>query len=752
MNDSKSGRSTRAAIPSATSTWRAKGARESVKVAAGHVEKEQVLDDAYDEYCRLRQQDDSLTATHFCDQYPSYRKSLRRLIDVHEALAHCPDLEEEEHWPELFTEFLGFEILHELGVGAMARVYLAAETALGGRLVAVKVSPMGSDEAETLGKLSHRNIVPVHSVQQDPETEMTGICMPYYGSATLSDLLEVGFEKKIPDRATMILTAARQREQLVGFVDSPEDSPTVDRVLERGRYVDGVIHLGIQMAEALEYTHEQGILHRDLKPSNVLLTPEGVPMLLDFNLATDVDMQLPRLGGTLPYMPPEQIWDVHLTPYEADLAGDPRSDVFSLAVILYELLTGKLPFGDPPSGVPPKEAAEAYLAAQERKPIPLRQLNPAVSRGTAKTIDKCLSLDIDERPATATEMADLLRQHFGVVQRSARLLQRIRPLLLVGIALAMMSSAAFLKSIAEREPIETRWIREAWLAIEEKRYRDAIGSYNLLEAEYAGANYPVLLGRGYCKWQIGELEGASHDLFAAYQRSQDLAVLDAAAYLAYQNRKPEDSRKRYFKGSQQSPEEPALRHLSSSFVALEVGKIRHAGLGPIFAIRTGVHPQIANHLAAVYTIELHDRSNQDVALLAIDEAVQHIENALSLSSVYPRLRLDAVRVYALTVKLDPDDVDSLAALKRHAQLAIEENISRSDLTSTRVLSDLEKSAEWYAALMTNAPQKESLEKSAKFADTSSFPADLLARPSRDEILDLLDKAHDSSGNPMSNPR
>ena len=78
-------------------------------------------------------------------------------------------------------------------------------------------------------------------------------------------------------------------------------------VFRRQTYVDGVLKIAIQMAEALEAAHEQGILHGDLKPSNVLLTPEGRPLLLDFNLSQDFVLSPGVCGGTLPYMPPEYL-------------------------------------------------------------------------------------------------------------------------------------------------------------------------------------------------------------------------------------------------------------------------------------------------------------------------------------------------------------------------------------------------------------------------------------------------------------
>ena len=89
-------------------------------------------------------------------------------------------------------------LLRELGRGAFAHVYLARQPALGNRMVVVKVAQYGSAEAETLGRLAHRNIVPVYSVVEDPATHMTAVCMPYLGSATLLDVLDLGYQDNRP--------------------------------------------------------------------------------------------------------------------------------------------------------------------------------------------------------------------------------------------------------------------------------------------------------------------------------------------------------------------------------------------------------------------------------------------------------------------------------------------------------------------------------------------------------------------------
>src|SRR5205807_3554546 len=119
----------------------------------------------------------------------------------------------------------------------------------------------------------------------------------------------------------------------------------------RGGYVEGVLHVAVQLAEALAFIHRQGICHRDLKPSNILLTPDGRPRLLDFNLSLDEGMYDPVPAGTVPYMAPEQLLALDPEYGRGPSLIDPRSDLFALGVILYELLAGVHPF-DPLPGQP----------------------------------------------------------------------------------------------------------------------------------------------------------------------------------------------------------------------------------------------------------------------------------------------------------------------------------------------------------------------------------------------------------------
>src|SRR6202035_4247957 len=117
----------------------------------------------------------------------------------------------EIRWPECGQEFLDCRLVLELGRGAFARVFLAPQSELGGRLVALKVSWHGGAEAEVLGRLHHPNIVPVHSAATDANTNLTAVCMPYLGSATLRQVVDkVGALPAAPTDARFLLEVAGQ--------------------------------------------------------------------------------------------------------------------------------------------------------------------------------------------------------------------------------------------------------------------------------------------------------------------------------------------------------------------------------------------------------------------------------------------------------------------------------------------------------------------------------------------------------------
>jgi Flp pilus assembly protein TadD len=188
-------------------------------------------------------------------------------------------------------------------------------------------------------------------------------------------------------------------------------------MLEGLTYVEAVLWIGERLAEGLAHAHERGILHRDLKPANVLLTDDGQPMLLDFNLSADVktDVSRARVGGTLPYMAPEHLACFANKPApfptgtNARAMPDARSDVYALGVILYELLTGEAPFKQATGN--PREMLAEMIRLRLAGPPRVRTRNRSVSPAVESILQHCLEPDPDWRYQSARQLAeDLERQ------------------------------------------------------------------------------------------------------------------------------------------------------------------------------------------------------------------------------------------------------------------------------------------------------------------------------------------------------
>src|SRR4029077_6019459 len=125
-------------------------------------ERSDLIDRAYEEYCERLDAGDAVEPDEFCARFPAFETSLRRLLQAHNNLENDPELLRElsVRWPEPGETFLGYRLLSELGRRAFARVSLAQELAVGGRLVAAKLSLHDDREADTLGRLHHPNVVP----------------------------------------------------------------------------------------------------------------------------------------------------------------------------------------------------------------------------------------------------------------------------------------------------------------------------------------------------------------------------------------------------------------------------------------------------------------------------------------------------------------------------------------------------------------------------------------------------------------
>jgi len=153
-----------------------------------------------------------------------------------------------------------------------------------------------------------------------------------------------------------------------------------------------------EIAKALEYAHNRGIIHRDLKPANIIISDEGMLKLLDFGIAHVKETNLTTPGvilGTYSYMSPEQAIGTKI---------DNRSDIFSLGIIMYELLTGERPFKKEGE----REVTEKII---KEKPVPVRKLNPAIPRPVARIIKKCLKKNPKRRFHTMGQLKERLERH-----------------------------------------------------------------------------------------------------------------------------------------------------------------------------------------------------------------------------------------------------------------------------------------------------------------------------------------------------
>lgn len=279
-----------------------------------------------------------------------------------------------------------YEIVAKIGEGGMAQVYKAYQASMN-RYVAIKVLPHQSTqdtnfikrfkgEAQAIANLEHSHILPVHDFGL--QDDIYYLVMRYIDSGTLADLMKQ--DKALP----------------------------VERSLQ----------IIIDVAKALDYAHSQGIIHRDIKPSNILIDPHGDVLLSDFGLAKMItetnETRLTKTGmvvGTPDYMSPEQATDEPI---------DGSSDIYSLGVVLYELLTGQLPF----DGTTPMSVVIKHV----REPVPPpRQVNPTIPEGLEQIIMQAMAKKPSQRYQSAGEFAQALQQALANPQMGPETSQPIAP-------------------------------------------------------------------------------------------------------------------------------------------------------------------------------------------------------------------------------------------------------------------------------------------------------------------------------------
>jgi eukaryotic-like serine/threonine-protein kinase len=285
------------------------------------------------------------------------------------------------------TKLGRYSILSELGRGAMGVVYKATDTALE-RTVAVKTVHMelekdGAEkyearfyqEARAAGSLNHPNIVTVYDIGK--EGNVAYMAMEFIEGVELRSLLGEG--RTLP--------------------------------------VSQAVSIAVQVAEGLAYAHEHGVVHRDVKPANIMVVGEGPVKITDFGIArmraaADELTQTGMMLGSPKYMSPEQV---------VGKRADHRSDIFSLGVILYEMLAGNAPFGGE------NVTALMYQIVNFVPPSP-STVNPAVPELLNFIVAKMLAKPLEERYQSAQELASDLRNCERQIASPSSITQPLRPL------------------------------------------------------------------------------------------------------------------------------------------------------------------------------------------------------------------------------------------------------------------------------------------------------------------------------------
>jgi serine/threonine protein kinase len=481
------------------------------------------IDLIYEEFCLRHEQGDTLVPSTFCERFPHYEQSLSKMLAVHETLEESTRAltpAAKSPWPKIGDSFLGYELVEALGRGSLARVFLAREAAVGGRLVVVKISRHGAGEAHLLGKAAHPAIVPILSVTHDEETGWTVICMPLLGTATAADLLKMALAGGRAPRSARIV--AQVATQYCPAGATPERSLAQVSPASSEPYADGIARIGLLLAEGLQAAHDVGIMHRDIKPSNVLLAWSGRPMLLDFNLSTQIGLVGQRVGGTLAYMAPERMEALGSSGKSQNRQFDPPADIFSLGAVLYELLTGRLPAKPPGAEELPPDDLGPWLAARRDAVVSLRQFDAQIDPCLESIVLRCLANDPDGRFSSAGDLASALRRYLAWWPSGWRQIrQRRREVLLASVGAASLAIAGGIYW-SRLPPREERLFAQGMREYERGQFQAAANSW--AQCLQIRSVWPeARFARGQALRFAGDVSGARAEFLALKEHNVVLA-------------------------------------------------------------------------------------------------------------------------------------------------------------------------------------------------------------------------------------
>jgi serine/threonine protein kinase len=230
---------------------------------------------------------------------------------------------------------------------------------------------------------------------------MLAVVMPYRGAVTLGHIRLHYDADSLPASGRSLFAMKRP-----GFPLATSRRASIQAALANASYTHASLWLIARLADGLAHAHRRGLLHCDLKPPNILIADDGMPMLLDFHLATDIgrcERQAGcNAGGTLAYMAPEQL--DNFLGYRR--AIDARADLYGLGVILFQLLTGRTPY-PVPSDLSTEQLTATRLARLRPPPL-LRSINSNAPRAAEVLVTSLLQADVDQRPSGAAPVRDEL--------------------------------------------------------------------------------------------------------------------------------------------------------------------------------------------------------------------------------------------------------------------------------------------------------------------------------------------------------
>lgn len=367
----------------------------------------------YEEFHLRKQAGEPVVAADFVARFPQQADQLRRLLGLDGVDRTTSPFPPVVSAPLSVGETIDdFDLLTELGSGAFATVFLARQRSLQ-RLVALKTSANAGTEPQTLAQLEHPHIVRVYDQRYDAERDLRLLYMQYVAGGTLQDVVKQARATPPQQRSGRTLLAAVDAA-LEKAGQSAQESSSTRQSLASCSWPEAVCRVGMQLASALHYAHRRGVLHRDLKPANVLMTPEGAPRLADFNISfcSKLDGATPAayFGGSLAYMSPEQLEACSPMHDRQPEELDGRSDIYSLGVVLWELLCSQRPYVDEPLESGWNDTLEAMLQ-RRRGGISVAQIARLgdLPPGLCDALLACLQPNREDRPANGAEIEARLR-------------------------------------------------------------------------------------------------------------------------------------------------------------------------------------------------------------------------------------------------------------------------------------------------------------------------------------------------------